>query len=154
MRGRNPLINICYSGKFFELWITILRMLCLISHIVRLILAQLFLSTLIFTVLKPFLERSYHHGDAQALPPHPASAWNPLPPRLLGISYSSSKTSSDCSCLSLLSTHHHSLYLSPNECRHCILVIFVCFHTDLFRILSILQEKGLFFFFLWTSTST
>lgn len=74
MRGRNPLINICYSGKFFELWITILRMLCLISHIVRLILAQLFLSTLIFTVLKPFLERSYHHGDAQALPPTP-----PLP---------------------------------------------------------------------------
>lgn len=46
--------------------------------------------------------------------------------------------------VSLPSTHHHSLYLSPNECRHCILMIFACFHATL---LESSRTRATFFLF-------
>ena len=135
-------LNICSLGQFFKPWIIILKMLCLISHVMRLTQAHSFLSILRFVPLKHFPELSCHDGYPQALLPTPA--WNPLPHILLGISYSSFQTSSDSSSVSLPSTHHRSLYPSPNECRHCILMIFVCFHAT---VLESSRTKANFFSF-------
>lgn len=135
-------LNICSLGQFFKPWIIILKVLCLISHTMGLTQAHSFLSTLRFVPLQHFPELSCRHGYPQALLPTPA--WNPLPHILLGISYSSFKTSSDSSSVSLPSTHHRSLYLSPNECRHCILMIFVYFHATL---LESSRTRDTFFLF-------